>query len=370
MIRITGSAVSVGKRLPYDVLDQTGRLLLLRGENIATDELAEQLRQHGYRRSKPSKYDSAYSGMKQLSARFAEMEKELEEKRDLDLWPRRIAGLARDLMEISDSDPDAAFANIHLEVVHHYMVVHQLMAALVSCRLALANGLDDERRFAVTAAALTHDMGMLSMRREIDRAEQLTAAQRERVKHHTVEGVRLLEELGIDNPLWLATVRDHHEYIDGSGYAGKRGDDLALESRILALADSYSAMLRPRPYRERVLASAALETLYANESNRYDSFLLELLIWDFGFHPPGSLIRLASHEMAVVIRNTPGILDNPVVAALTDSGGRPLVKPHMRDTRQSQYAIKKTLDPSMAIRSARQIEQCWMPGSGFILSAE
>ena len=88
-------------------------------------------------------------------------------------------------------------------------------------------------------------------------------------------------------------------------------------------------------------------------------FRSETLIWDFGFYPPGSLLRLVNREMAVSIRNTPGILDSPQVAMLTDAQGRPLATPAVRDTNDPAFAIVSTLDPSMAARAGRLIEKCW-----------
>ena len=183
--------------------------------------------------------------------------------------------------------------------------------------------------------------------------------QRRIVKGHVESSIQILIRYGIDDPLWLTAVRDHHEFLDGSGYTGKAGDDLSVGGRIMALADSYSAMLRPRPYRDRVLASKALEDLYANHLDRYDGTLLELLIWDFGFQPPGSVLRLLNREMAVAVRNTPGILDCPLVASLTDAQGRPYSEPVFRDANDPKYGICNVLDPAMSARAGNILERCW-----------
>jgi HD-GYP domain-containing protein (c-di-GMP phosphodiesterase class II) len=360
VIRIPPSEITLGKRLAYDVLDQHRRLLLLRGRAIASGEQAEAIRQTGYRGIRPRKFTSTFTGMSQLAGKLASIEKDFLERRDFATWSSRVEILVHDIIELSDGDPDAAFACIHLEVVHPYTVVHHLMAALVCARLGLAKGLDHPQRFSLVAAALTHDIAILAAGREIAPDEQLDPQQRARIKRHAVDGVRILGEMGVADPLWLNAVRDHHEYLDGSGYAGKQGDEISLPARILSLADSYSAMLRPRPYRDRVVARAALEDLYTTGLIRYDSSLVEILIWDMGFYPPGSLLKLANRELAIAIHNTPGILDSPQVAALTDPLGRPLVKPFIRDTRNPKYAITGALDPSMATRAARLIEQCWI----------
>ena len=359
MIRVPPHGIVAGKRLPYDIVDALGRVMLLRGKAIASAEEACLLRETGFRRARPSKFASTYVGMSNHSDTLATIERDFVEHRDRDTLAHRIAILAKDLIGTADYDPDAAFANIHLEIMHPYSVVHQLMAALVCSRLAFVWGMDRVERIALVSAAITHDIGLLQVRKGFDAAPELSAMQRGEILRHPADGVDFLKILGVNDSLWLDAVRDHHEFLDGSGYLGKKRDELSLPARILSLADSFSAMLRPRPYRERVFADTALEALYVDESGRYDRSLLEILIWDLGFHPPGSLLRLANREIAVVIRNSPGILDSPRVASLTDPNGRPLAKPFPRDTHNPAFAIVETLDPSMASRSLNQIGQCW-----------
>lgn len=369
MIRLSPKVVTPGKRLPYDVIDQWGKVLLLRGESIADETQASMLRHEGYRSQHITKYASPFTGMAHLAQQLATLDNELPVSAELTVWLLRVSALVRELIDLADSDPDASFAGIHLEVRQPYLVVHHLMAALITARLAFSRGADRAQRFAMTAAALTHDIGTLSYRTQLDDAENLSPELRARVLHHPRDGVEMLRKAGVTDPLWLDIVRDHHEYLDGTGYAGKRGDDISLGARIVVIADAYSAMLRPRPYRDRMLASTALEQLISPEMHRYDSDLVERLIWDQGFYPPGSLIRLANREVAVVVRNTPGLLDSPVVAAITESHGRPLAKPYLRDTRQAAYAIADQLDPALALRASKHIEQCWSNDYAMILKA-
>jgi HD-GYP domain-containing protein (c-di-GMP phosphodiesterase class II) len=367
MIRISAANISAGERLAYDVFDKDGQLLLLRGGLITSKAQAELIRQTGYRNPGPRKSATPFSALAKIADRLNAVEQDIVRGWDSGIWIKRITFLVNDFIEVADANPDVAFACIHLDIHNRYLLVHHLMAALVSSRLALAKGLDPAERFSVVAAALTHDIGILSISNSINSADDLKDEDRLHVKQHPTDGVRMLREFGVEDPLWLETVQDHHEYLDGSGYSGKSGNEISLSSRILSLADSYSAMLRPRPYRDRIVAHKALELLYANELNRYDGSLLEALIWDLGFYPPGSLLRLANREMAVAICNKPGLLNSPTVAALTDPRGRPLSKPIFRDTQDPDFAIVDTLDPAMAARSGLMIEHCWTPHTSFLI---
>lgn len=360
MIRVSGVKVAAGERLVYDVFDQSGQLLLLRGGLIASEMQAELIRTAGYHSPGPKNSAMPFAAMAKIADRLNAIEQDIVNGWDSGIWIKRISFLVNDFIEVADADPDAAFACIHLDIHNPYILIHHLMAALVCTRLALASGLDRAQRFSVTAAALTHDIGILSVCKSINSADDLNHEDLIHVREHATKGVHMLIELGVEDSLWLEAVENHHEYLDGSGYAAKSGCEISLASRILSLADSYSAMLRPRPYRDRIVAHKALESLYTNELNRYDGSLLEALIWDLGFYPPGSLLRLANREMALAIRNKPGLLDSPTVAALTDQRGRPLTKPMFRDTQHPDFAIVDTLDPAMAARSGLMIEHCWV----------
>lgn len=357
MIRIPEAMVWAGQRLPFDVFHQDGRPLLLRGRLIASDEQASLIRREGYF-NKDDKV-SVFAAMNSLSQRLNYVLQDIREGREVGKFCRRIAMLAKDVIILADLDPDAAFANVHLDIHHSYIVVHSMMAAIVSCRLALAKGFDRHERLSMVCAALTHDFGLLSAETLVNSRDTLSDAEIVRVRRHVDDTVGLLKRLGVDDVRWLEAVRNHHEFLDGSGYAGVTAIDLSQASRIMALADSYSAMLRPRPYRDRLLARKALENLYANETDRYDGYLLEALIWDFGFYPPGSMLRLINREMAVAIRNSPGLLDSPVVAMLTDTKGNTLSEPVFRDANDPGHAIVAPLDPTLFARSGQLIEQFW-----------
>ncbi len=367
LIRVPASLVTIGKRFRHDIFDENGQLLLMRGMPVASELQVVLIKRQGFRKPAKSRAVSSFGAIYWISDRLTVIEEDILEKRDGGVWKKRIANLVKDFVDVVDAEPDAAFANLHLENRHSYFVVHSMVAAVVCSRLALARGYDEQERARLIAAALTHDFGMIELQPQISGNDDLTPTQKARIRQHGNESVRMLREFGIDDPVWLAAIEDHHEYLDGSGYAGKHEADIAEPARILAIADAISAMLRPRPYRERIFASQALERLFVDDFMRYDRSILESLFWDLGFFPPGSLVRLASRELGVAIRNTPGLLDSPIVAVLTDPDGRPLLAPVLRDSQDAGYAIVEALDPSLANRVGRVIEECWAtPGAAAV----
>ncbi len=115
----------------------------------------------------------------------------------------------------------------------------------------------------LAAGGLLHDIGKLSVPAEVlTKPARLTDEEFEIVQRHPADGRELLSELGGFHELVLDLVELHHERLDGSGYPhGRGGAELALEVRILAVADVFDALTTDRPYRRAMSAFDALSEL-------------------------------------------------------------------------------------------------------------
>lgn len=123
------------------------------------------------------------------------------------------------------------------------------------------------------------DVGMLLVPREILwRPGPLSAAEFELVKTHAERGYECLKRIEFPWPVAEA-VRQHHERLDGSGYPrGLKGDEIMLEARIVAVADTVDAMLSPRPQRPGLSLDACFEELQSQAGRRYDSRVVKACV--------------------------------------------------------------------------------------------
>jgi PAS domain S-box-containing protein len=123
------------------------------------------------------------------------------------------------------------------------------------------------------------DVGMLHIPREILwRPAPLGAAEFELVRTHADRGHETLRRIDFPWPVAEA-VRQHHERLDGSGYPrGLKGDEILLESRIVAVADAVEAMLSARPQRPALSMAACLDELQAQAGRRYDAAVVRACV--------------------------------------------------------------------------------------------
>ena len=171
---------------------------------------------------------------------------------------------------------------------------HSSRVSSYAGQLAEAAGLTDEAVRIVRQGSLFHDFGKIAIRDAVLlKAAPLTEAEFEEMKRHPGLGCDLLRHLRTMGPV-LPIVHDHHERLDGTGYPqGFRGDQIALEVRIVSIADVFDALTSTRPYRPAWEKGEALEILAAEtRKGWWDSDLLTVFRAVVE-HRPGDALRTA-----------------------------------------------------------------------------
>lgn len=134
-----------------------------------------------------------------------------------------------------------------------YTSGHSERVARIAVRLAEELGMPPQKRGDLYLAGLLHDVGKIGVDDGLlKKAGKLTPEEYQRVQKHPEIGVTILRDLRKLRHI-LPVVRHHHESLDGSGYPDRlAGENIPLEARILAVADSFDAMSSSRPYRKRL----------------------------------------------------------------------------------------------------------------------
>ncbi|HEY4811028.1 MAG TPA: HD-GYP domain-containing protein [Solirubrobacteraceae bacterium] len=163
-----------------------------------------------------------------------------------------------------------------------------------------------EQQRTVEFGALLHDIGKIAVPKAIvNKPGKLDAHEWDIIKTHTVEGQRMLERVGgfMGKVGWI--VRSHHERWDGGGYPdGLKGEDIAIEARIISCCDAFNAMTTTRPYRKAMPVAAALVELAKHAGTQFDPQVVDAL---------SSVIARTTHETRATAHTS------ALATALTDA---------------------------------------------------
>jgi len=206
---------------------------------------------------------------------------------------------------------------------------------------------------------LTMNLSIVDLQDVLYRQQTMTAEQREAIAAHPAEAVQKLETLAVRDPLWLAIVGQHHEFLDGSGYPMKlAGDAVMRETQVIGLADRYCAAVTERTYRQPVPPDVALEHIRTKSGAAIDPALIAELTTLVTQYPPGSVVELANRDAAIVARR---LRDpkHPVVYAVAPQNLRPFEAPRKRLTASNpQFNIERVL-PRETIKFAVDPDLLW-----------
>jgi len=229
------------------------------------------------------------------------------------------------------------------EVTHD----HVRRVQIYSTGLARLFGLSDGEIEALKAGALLHDIGKLAVPDYIlNKPGQLTPAEFEKMKVHTIVGAEILERVGFPYPV-APVVRHHHERWDGRGYPdGLRGDQIPITARILTVADCFDAVREDRQYRKAMTQEEAISFLREASTTVFDPtvvsvFLDHLEDFESEIRAQGVDRTFAEPQMEK------GILKPPVL----NTG--PKVYEHIRSAHRevvALYGIAETIGTSLDLR--------------------
>ena len=235
-------------------------------------------------------------------------------------------------------DPKAEVEGEEFSAVTRHVAAHSLTVARVMARLVGDGRGSDLDPRDVVRSALLHDVGMLRVPAEVVAHEgALSEAQRRAVEAHVRVGVEMVKRSMPDAGPALDALAGHHERLDGTGYPARlKADQLDGLARLLAVADTYTALAAPRPHRAALDPRTALtDTLLLAERGSLDRHAAERLL-RLTFYPVGTVVEMADGSVGVVTA-TPGPRTGanaparPVVSVMTTPEGARLPVPRHVD---------------------------------------
>ena len=238
--------------------------------------------------------------------------------------------------EISSSvirNPGALISLSRLKTADDYTYMHSVAVCALMVAVGRQLGLDEAEIREVGMAGLLHDLGKALMPLEVlNKPGKLTDEEFRIIKSHPVEGHRLLVEGGSVGEIPLDVCLHHHEKVDGSGYPDRLKDEqISLFAKMGAVCDVYDAITSNRPYKAGWDPAESIRKMTEWRQGHFDERVFQAFVKSIGIYPIGSLVRLHSGRLGVVVDQTEKSLLTPKVKVFFSTKSNLRIPPAVLD---------------------------------------
>ncbi len=256
--------------------------------------------------------------------------------------------VVKSMVKLTLSEPHALFALSMLRDYDNYTFNHSVNVSVISLAVGRACGLNEEQLRILGLGGLLHDLGKLIIdRRIITKPGRLTDDEFAEIRKHPDSGAVIVRQMEGVTPEVIDIVRCHHLRYDRQGYPEEaRNRAISPLADMAAIADTYDAMTTLRSYQRPMTPRKATARLRELVGTVLHPQYVERMISALGPYPVGSLVRLDSNEIGLVVRVDTREPDAVDLKILFDSDGNQLADPPVRHLPGSQSRrIVAEVDP-------------------------
>jgi putative nucleotidyltransferase with HDIG domain len=280
------------------------------------------------------------------------------------------AGAQKLVEEITDSvsrNPGALISLARLKTADDYTYMHSVAVCALMIALAKQLGLDEEQTRKLGIAGLLHDLGKALMPMEVlNKPGKLTDEEFAIIKTHPEEGYKLLLSSTGADEIALDVVLHHHEKTDGSGYPKRLKDaEISLHAKMGAVCDVYDAITSNRPYKAGWDPAESLRRMAEWANGHFDPTVFQAFVKSLGIYPIGSLVKLKSGRLGLVIEQSPKSLLTPSIKVFYSTRSDARIKPEIVDLSRPECTDKIASREDPAKWNFPDLNELWsgLPGN-------
>ncbi|NEX22505.1 HD-GYP domain-containing protein [Thiorhodococcus mannitoliphagus] len=248
---------------------------------------------------------------------------DMRQKRPLSL--EHVTPLADDLVASVCRNPDALMGYSRVRRLGRYQLEHGVNVSTLMVAFGRTLGLDRDVLSALAIGGLLHDIGKTYLPAALlNKPGQLSESELTQMREHVAHGFRAAVAMPNMPKIALAIIAEHHERMDGSGYPNRRkGEQISRYGQMAAIVDVYDAITSARIYSSKAMEPhEALRKLLEWSSYHFNPELVQHFIRCVGIYPVGTLVRLRSDRLAVVVESSREGPFHPVVRVVMDTQKR------------------------------------------------
>lgn len=208
-----------------------------------------------------------------------------------------------------------------IKQVDDYTFLHSVSVSVFMLSFCKSLNLDRSLINKVGVGALLHDIGKIKVPIEIlNKSGRLTDEESVKMKEHVVQSSLILSQTQGISDISIPVVAQHHERFDGSGYpSGLKGKEISDLGQMAAIVDVYDAITSARCYHKGMEPSEAIRKIFEWSKYYFNQDLVRKYIKCVGIYPVGTLVRLESGLLGVIVESGAENLLHPIVRVVYDT---------------------------------------------------
>lgn len=238
--------------------------------------------------------------------------------------------LVNDIMASVSRNQGVITSLVRLKSKDDYTYMHSVAVSALMIALARELRLNEEQTRQAGLAGLYHDVGKMAIPDDIlNKPAGLSDEEFIMMRKHSEFGHAILSRSKQIDEVCLDVCLHHHEKIDGTGYPHKmKGSEISLFAKMGAVCDVYDAITSNRPYKAGWEPGVSLHRM-AQWTGHFDQDILKAFVKCIGIYPIGSLVKLKSGRLAVVIDQNEASLLTPVVKVIFSTKSKLRIQPEI-----------------------------------------